>query len=119
MLNICDQEDVSEARRKFADVADFREQAFQRARVWLEIDRGDSNSETPDFLPDNEYYSPVVSLHELLFGEGEAVTFTEFPVRREESPVHFNVPRDFIFAEPTDREKEVAEFLSLKSSLGF
>lgn len=100
---------VKELAEAEGRLQEFEQAAIERARVFLAM-----NNKPVDSFFNDRGFSVRVNRHDLLW-EGESVTFYHTDVQGRGTPQPVYVPREFIFAPPSEKEVRWQEYQNLKS----
>lgn len=113
-MAIQDEHVIGELREAFAEIQTVQEKAIARAREYLMATKK-GHYET--FMNGNGYQVRV-DTNTLLDVESSVVSFFWTDVQGKGLPQRVDVPRDAILGEPTEEEKEYAQYLKLREKFG-
>lgn len=99
------KEEITSLARAYTDMQQIKQGAINRAKVWLSLQYKNESNLDP-------YLAMDVALPTLLFGKSSYVSFDTKDSQGDYSNSYY-IPRDFLFQDPTEEEKECAEFIRL------
>lgn len=109
---ITDPVEIANLRDSYYKVKALEAAVIERARLWLEM-----NGKPFQSFKNADGFSVHANLETMLDDNCVDVAFTQQDVQGRGEVHYINVPRSFIFSadEPTQREKDYAEYLRLKA----